>query len=221
MALQQYRIPQFLGLNQGACENGIDAGESPDARNMDTAGGQLRVARGYVRHHEAAHPAPGDVLGMAVWRRGDVRRFLTATPTGYQVLAEDGTAFSTVYTSDTAIAQADFQTVKLGSTEHTLLAGGGRQIVKWTGRARRPPSAAPNSFRTCRCRCSSCTTAACSPRATRNTRAACTGAARRATSAPWRTGRRRRPRPTSAAGTWRSAPTATRSPGCSRCPTSC
>ena len=25
MALQQYRIPQFLGLNQGACENGIDA----------------------------------------------------------------------------------------------------------------------------------------------------------------------------------------------------
>ena len=58
MALQQYRIPQFLGLNQGACENGIDAGESPDARNMDTAGGQLRVARGYVRHHEAAHPAP-------------------------------------------------------------------------------------------------------------------------------------------------------------------
>lgn len=133
MALQQYRIPQFLGLNQGACENGIDAGESPDARNMDTAGGQLRVARGYVRHHEAAHPAPGDVLDMAVWRRGDVRRFLTATPTGYQVLAEDGTAFSTVYTSDTAIAQADFQTVKLGSTEHMLLAGGGRQIVKWDG----------------------------------------------------------------------------------------
>ena len=45
MALQLYRIPQFRGINQSACENSIDAGESPDARNMDTAGGRLRGAR--------------------------------------------------------------------------------------------------------------------------------------------------------------------------------
>lgn len=46
MTLQLYRIPRFLGINESECENNIDPGESPMARNMDTEGGRLRVADG-------------------------------------------------------------------------------------------------------------------------------------------------------------------------------
>lgn len=135
MALQQYRISQFLGINQGECENSIQSGESPDARNMDTAGGQLSVANGYVRHQDAAHAAPADVLRMAVWHLGGTRRFLTATPTGLQVLAEGAAAWQTLAAFSTPAVQADFQTLKIGSTEYVLMAGGAGQIVKWDGTA--------------------------------------------------------------------------------------
>lgn len=54
MTLQLYRIPRFLGINESECENNIDPGESPMARNMDTEGGRLRVADGYVHHASAA-----------------------------------------------------------------------------------------------------------------------------------------------------------------------
>lgn len=133
MALQLYRIPQFRGINQSACENSIDAGESPDARNMDTAGGRLSVARGYARHHDAVHPAPSDVLRMGVWHAGGVRRFLTATAEGWQALAETGAAWETLAAFDAPAVQADFQTVKIGSDEYLLLAGGTQQVLKWDG----------------------------------------------------------------------------------------
>ena len=48
MALRQYRIPVFYGIQQGVTENRMNDGESPDASNMDTTGGRLSVAKGYV-----------------------------------------------------------------------------------------------------------------------------------------------------------------------------
>lgn len=191
MALQLYRIPQFRGINQSACENSIDAGESPDARNMDTAGGRLSVARGYARHHDAVHPAPADVLRMGVWHAGGVRRFLTATAEGWQALAETGAAWETLAAFDAPAVQADFQTVKIGSDEYLLLPAARSRSSSGTAlRRRRNRSAARRSFRMCRQGCWNCITAACLPRATRRTRAGCTGAARRATRARWRTGRK-------------------------------
>ena len=53
MALQRYRIPHFLGINQSQRENDIAPRERPMARNMDTTGGRLSVAKGYVRHEPA------------------------------------------------------------------------------------------------------------------------------------------------------------------------
>ena len=133
MALQQYRIPEFLGINQSACENNIHAGESPDARNMDTDGGRLAVARGYVRHCAPAHPSPESVLRLAVWHKDGVRRFVTATADGLQVLDEDADAWQTLATFAAPAVQADFQTLKIASTEYLLMAGGAQQIVKWDG----------------------------------------------------------------------------------------
>lgn len=133
MALQQYRIPQFFGINQSVCENNIQSGESPDARNMDTAGGQLSIARGYVRHNAALHPSPHEVLRMFVWHKDGVRRFVTATAGALHVLREDESAWSTLMTFSAPPKQADFQTLKIGSTEYLLLGSGSSQIVKWDG----------------------------------------------------------------------------------------
>ena len=49
MALRLYRIPVFYGIHQGTTQNRINEGESPDACNMETQGGRLCVANGYVR----------------------------------------------------------------------------------------------------------------------------------------------------------------------------
>ena len=135
MALQQYRIAEFLGINQSACENNIYAGESPDARNMDTAGGQLAVARGYVRHCAPAHASPASVLRLAIWHKDGVRRFVTATAGGLQVLEEGADAWRTLAAFSSPAVQADFQALKIASTEYLLMAGGAQSIVKWDGSA--------------------------------------------------------------------------------------
>ena len=57
MARAIYRINEFIGIDQSRDENALKSAMSPDACNMDTAGGNLSVCRGCVRHIEA--PIPG------------------------------------------------------------------------------------------------------------------------------------------------------------------
>lgn len=139
MTLQLYRIPRFLGINESECENNIDPGESPMARNMDTEGGRLRVADGYVHHASAAFPAPDEIRRMTVWRKNGTRRFVLFTKTGLSAFTEGGAAFSDIgslpagKTLDSA--QEDFLPLKIGSTEMMLAASGVRGIQKWDGSA--------------------------------------------------------------------------------------
>jgi len=133
VALQQYRIDSFLGINQSACENSISSGESPDAHNMDTAGGYLAVANGYVRHSEAAFEQPESVLRLGIWHGGSERRFLAATGERLFVLQDGDTAWKAVDTFEGTASQADFLTLKIGSTEHLLTATGAGSIRKWDG----------------------------------------------------------------------------------------
>lgn len=137
MALQRYRIPHFLGINQSQCENDIAPGESPMARNMDTTGGRLSVAKGYVRHEPAPYPAPAAARRMTVWRKDGIRRFVLFTETGLMVLTEGDTAWRRLYSMPEGVAltgaQQDFQTLKIGSTEVLLAACGKTQMQKWDG----------------------------------------------------------------------------------------
>ena len=57
MARKIYRIDEFMGLDQSMGENGMAASYSPDACNMDTADGELTVAKGYTRYIHQPFPA--------------------------------------------------------------------------------------------------------------------------------------------------------------------
>lgn len=135
MALRQYRIPVFYGLQQGVTENRQNDGESPDACNMDTSGGRLSVAKGYVREHEAAFAAPESVRRLYVWLRAGGRHILAATATQLYTLNEMTGSWRVLYTfaAEASAAQYDFQTVKIANTEYLLIANGVSQMAKWDG----------------------------------------------------------------------------------------
>jgi len=135
MALRQYRIPVFYGIHQGVTENRANEGESPDACNMETRGGRLSVAKGYVRENNVAFPDPTSVKRIFVWNRASGKRMLAATAN--KLYALDGTAgeWKLIYTfsASASAAQYDFQTAKIASTEYLLVASGVSQMAKWDG----------------------------------------------------------------------------------------
>ncbi len=135
MALRQYRIPVFYGIHQGATQNRLNDGESPDACNMDTIGGRLAVANGYTREHDAAFPSPQSVKRLYVWTRAGGRHIIIATADKLYVLNETTAEWTLIYTfgAEATTAQYDFQTVKIGSTEYLLVANGGARMAKWDG----------------------------------------------------------------------------------------
>lgn len=135
MALRQYRIPVFYGIQQGVTENRINDGESPDACNMDTSGGRLSVAKGYVREHDAPFPAPQNVRRLYVWNRTGGRHVIAATEDKLYALDETGGLWKEIYDfgAQAGAAQYDFQTVKIASTEYLLIASGAARMAKWDG----------------------------------------------------------------------------------------
>ena len=56
MSIQTYSVDRFIGLNQSGDENLMSPACTPDAANMCTDGGELRVAYGFTRLFEAAVP---------------------------------------------------------------------------------------------------------------------------------------------------------------------
>lgn len=134
MALQYYRIERFNGLDQGLCENNIGAGDSPDACNMDTEGGRLSVAKGYVHQNETALADPAAAGRLFVWDKGGQKRFLAASDSGVSLLAENASAWtSLVRFAETGSAAFDFQNVKISGVEYLLTACGKENIYKWDG----------------------------------------------------------------------------------------
>lgn len=136
MALQQYRIRRFAGINQGLCENWLESGESADACNMETADGGLTVAKGYVHQSEVAFPAPDEIKRLFVWNRAAGKLFLVATRDKIYVLDETNALWRLLYTFPGGSFEADrydFQVLKIGSTEYLLIANGLSQMAKWDG----------------------------------------------------------------------------------------
>ena len=135
MALRQYRIPAFYGVHQGVTENRISEGESPDACNMETTGGRLSVANGYVRASDALFPEQAEARRLFVWSRAGGEQYLCATGQKLYVLNPGAEEWTLLYTFSSAAEaeQADFQIAKIGSVEYLLLATGVSQMAKWDG----------------------------------------------------------------------------------------
>ena len=79
MARKIYRIDEFMGLDQSMGENGMAASYSPDACNMDTADGELTVAKGYTRYITSAVPGTEAIRRMFLFHYGSGDQVIVVT----------------------------------------------------------------------------------------------------------------------------------------------
>ncbi|MDD4311659.1 MAG: hypothetical protein PHW41_04180 [Eubacteriales bacterium] len=135
MALRQYRIPVFYGIAQNVTENRQNDGESPDACNMDTQGGRLSVAKGYVRESDISFPSASLIKRLYVWRRAEERKLIVTTASQVYVLDEVTNEWRSIYDfgAEATAAQYDFLPVKIASTEYLLIASAAARMAKWDG----------------------------------------------------------------------------------------
>jgi len=143
---KEYLIKNFGGIDQSKSENRLDVGDAPDARNMDTAQGNLAVARGYVKHIETPVPGEGEIRRLYIWRDLITVRYVVIA--GNEVYAwrtsDAEPEWMLIYTYDTAESEDtlawtgaiwDFLETKIGDTDYLIIANGERQLIKWDGEA--------------------------------------------------------------------------------------
>lgn len=144
MSIREYTIKAFRGINQSKIENALDAGETADARNFDTAEGALAVAKGYVKHIPYAVPGTGDMRRLYVWRDLVSIRYIVVA--GREVYAYTDTAAEPAwklihtYAEDTGTGYPpftglrwDFLETRIGDTDYIIIANGEGQLIKWDG----------------------------------------------------------------------------------------
>lgn len=136
MALHSWKTPSFTGVQQGETLPLIASGNSPDACNMDTAGGMLRVAKGFVRHLPGAFPAPDTLLRLSALRQNGALTFLITASDGlyrYDSATDAFVRMQAFLTTNPAPGAFDYLEMPIGSEDDLLIADGQNRIVKWAG----------------------------------------------------------------------------------------
>ena len=138
MAVREYTIKTFKGINQAKHQNSIESGETPDARNVDTAQGNLAVAKGFVKHIQAQIPGDGTIKRLYVWRDLVTVRYVVIA--GNEVYAwrttDEVPQWLLIHTYENITGDSwDFMECKIGSTDYLLIANGETQVIKWDGEA--------------------------------------------------------------------------------------
>lgn len=133
MALKEYRVEGFKGIDQSHSENILGSGYSPDAQNMDTENGDLAVAKGYVKHISVPVPGTGRIRRLYIWRKQSGE--LLVVVSGNTVYTWSGTAWETIYTFAVEITSNlwDFEEIRIGTTDYLVIANGQTQMIKWSG----------------------------------------------------------------------------------------
>jgi|GEM_PF-117733 len=137
MAVGEYRIPEFLGIDQGAEEGMINPGSSPDACNMDTADGALSVAKGYVKH--IASPVPGEkpIRRLLFFPGLSTGNFVAVAGNDVYAYAptDEAPAWRLLFSYPETVKnlRVDYCLTQIGGADHLLLACGEHRLVKWDG----------------------------------------------------------------------------------------
>jgi len=137
MALKEYAIREFLGIDQSKQQSAIEAGASPDACNMETEDGGLSVAKGFVRHLTAPVPGEGPIRRLIIWRSLVTTRYVVVA--GREIYAwadtDETPEWKLIYTfgEDVKALRIAFCESMIGSEDHLLIASGEAPIVKWNG----------------------------------------------------------------------------------------
>ena len=118
MSIQTYSVYRFIGLNQSGDENLMSPACTPDAANMCTDGGELRVAYGFTRLFEAAVPGTLRIDFFTLYRTNGAE--IPVVIAGGVVYAYIENAWTPVYTK--ARAQNPYTTAhRFASTQRITL----------------------------------------------------------------------------------------------------
>lgn len=137
MAMQEYRIREFLGIDQSTEEGGIEPGASPDACNMDTDDGSLAVAKGYVKFLLRKVPGEKPIRRLFAWQ-GLISARLIAVA-GNELYActitegEPEWALIYSYPAHVKNLRVDGMVSEINSADHFLIACGEHSMIKWNG----------------------------------------------------------------------------------------
>lgn len=134
MKRQIYSIPAFTGIDQSADENALSPSFSPDACNMDTAYGNLAVAKGFTRHIASPVPGTGALHRLIMYRAASgVIPVCAAGNSIYSYRSGEWHA-EYEYATDTG-GRFDFVETAIGGQDCLVIADGVHQAVKFTGTA--------------------------------------------------------------------------------------
>lgn len=137
MAVHEYRIKEFFGLDQSTEEGAVEPGNSPDACNMDTADGSLSVAKGYVKHIDTPVPGEAPISRLFVWQHLATTRYIVVA--GHAIYAwsdaQAQPAWTQIfaYPDEISAPYVHMALAQINSVEHILFACNAHPIVKWDG----------------------------------------------------------------------------------------
>lgn len=125
---QYYQIPQFYGIQQQQDSSLLPPETAYDARNMDTTDGNLRVAKGYVRHIDALIPNRDRILRLIASREEHPQFYIVAAE---HIYAFSGSAWESIYEFPEPISgQVDYLQTMIGLDDYIIVATGSTQMVK-------------------------------------------------------------------------------------------
>lgn len=133
MARKIYRIDEFMGLDQSMGENGMAASYSPDACNMDTADGELTIAKGYTRYITSAVPGTEAIRRMFLFHSGSGDQVIVVTGGSVYAYREGVWVLIYTFTGGLTGGRVDFTEARIDATDYLLIASGEQQIVKYNG----------------------------------------------------------------------------------------
>lgn len=132
MAQRQYRIDEFLGINQSRDENGLHSSFSPDACNMDTEFGNLTVAKGYVKHVNTPVPGSDPIFRMTTFIANGVEQQIVLTRSA--IYRCHGGVWDQIYDYGAlAMPAFDFVQARIDNVDYLLIGCGEYPIVKYNG----------------------------------------------------------------------------------------
>ena len=122
MSIQTYSVDRFIGLNQSGDENLMSPACTPDAANMCTDGGELRVAYGFTRLFEAAVPGTLRIDFFTLYRTNGAE--IPVVIAGGVVYAYIENAWTPVYTYQSTRSKPiyDCAQVRINTTDYLVTA---------------------------------------------------------------------------------------------------
>ena len=124
-------LPAFTGVRMDLSETLLDAGQSPDACNMDTRYGDLRTAGGFSRAASDAIQSATRFLRMFLYPTEHGVRYLAVTENALYYYHSAQREWRQIHTFETALQanRIDFLPVRMQSADRLLIAHGSGQAL--------------------------------------------------------------------------------------------